>query len=72
MDLGCGTGFISMLLADLGFSVEGIDTKLNNSEMIEEFLKRKDLQTKIWKSIEDENENIRFCFYNGIEIPFNN
>ena len=40
--------------------------------MIEEFLERKDLQTKIWKSIEGENENIRFRFYNGMEISFNN
>lgn len=71
LDFGCGTGFISMLLANSGpFKVEGIDVKLNNPEMIEKLSKRKGLQAKIWKNIENENKNINFHFYNGIKVPF--
>lgn len=70
LDLGCGTGFSSMCLSSLGFYVYGIDTKVNNPEMIEELKKRRGLQDKIWRTL--KSNNLKFCFYNGIKLPFDN
>ena len=68
LDLGCGTGFLSMQLATLGFYVEGIDVEFN-AEMIKEFKKKRGLQTEIWKAL--ESSNCRLRFYDGTTIPFN-
>ena len=70
LDLGCGTGLLSMLLASSGFFVEGIDVKNDNPEMIEAFQKKTGLQISIWKAVEKHNLNLKFQFYDGTEFPF--
>jgi len=70
LDFGCGTGFLSTCLASLAFHVYGIDTEVNNPEMIQEFRKKRGVQAKIWKTL--ENDNLKFYFYNGINLPFDN
>lgn len=68
LDLGCGTGFLAMQLASLGFWVSGIDVEYKNSEKIEEFKKKKGLQSKIWKTL--ESDSLKFSFYDGVKLPF--
>jgi len=70
LDLGCGTGFLAMQLASLGFRVRGIDVEHKNSEKIEEFKKKKGLQLKIWRAL--ENDNLKLSFYDGLKLPFAN
>lgn len=69
LDLGCGTGFLSMQLASLGFCVYGVDVE-HSSETIEEFTKKKDLQYEIWSALENSSTSLQF--YNGIKLPFGN
>lgn len=68
LDLGCGTGCLSMQLSTLGFYVKGIDVR-SNVEMIEEFKKKRGLQIEIWKAL--DSSNCRLRFYDGTTIPFN-
>lgn len=67
LDLGCGTGFLSMQLASLGFRVYGLDVE-HNPETIGEFVKKEGLQSKIWKALENDSTSLQF--YDGINFPF--
>lgn len=68
LDLGCGTGLLSMQLSSLGFDVVGLDVEHDNPEKIEEFKKKKGLQFKIWKTL--ESNTLKFYFYDGLKLPF--
>jgi SAM-dependent methyltransferase len=69
LDLGCGTGFLSMQLASLGFRVDGVDVE-HSSETIKEFTKKTGLQNEIWAAM--KNNSVSLQFYDGINLPFDN
>jgi SAM-dependent methyltransferase len=69
LDLGCGTGFLSMQLASLDYHVDGVDVE-HTLETLEEFKKKKGLQNDVWKAL--ENNSISLQFYNGTMLPFGN
>lgn len=69
LDLGCGTGLLSMQLASLGFRVDGVDVE-HNSETIKAFKKKNGLQCEIWVDL--KNNSVSLQFYDGINLPFDN
>jgi len=67
LDLGCGTGFLTMQLSSLDFVVDGVDVE-QSPETIREFVKKKGLQSKVWSAL--KNDSASFQFYDGVNLPF--
>ena len=72
LDIGCGKGHISVLLASLGYSVHAIDIEETKGEQLE--ISEKKWQQSIWTDLEKAypHFNLKYQFYNGIKIPFQN
>lgn len=70
LDIGCGKGHISLLLASLGFSVCGIDIEKTKGEQLE--LQKNKWQKNIWQELESSYRcfTLKYLFYDGRKIPF--
>ncbi len=76
LDFGCGIGLQSYLLANIGYTVYGLET--TDDKSLDGFLKgkaerhkitREESMKNVWKIIEHKT-NVRFQFYDGKKIPF--
>ncbi len=73
LDLGCGTGLTSFLLANLNNKIEAIDIYDKNEEVQNAFiLKGKKSQRLLWENLEKSNKNLHFQFYDGNNFPYKN
>ena len=70
LDIGCGKGHISLMLASLGFSVSAIEIEETKGEQLE--ITEKAWQKNMWKDFETTypNFDVRYQFYDGKKIPF--
>ena len=70
LDVGCGKGHISLLLASLGFSVCGIEIEKTKGEQLG--IAEKRWQKSIWEDFESTYPafDVKYQFYDGKKIPF--
>lgn len=68
LDLGCGTGLTSYFLSKNASQVIGIDVFEADST---QFHKNNQMaQKKLWNSLSNSKNNLKFKFYDGSKIPF--
>ena len=73
LDLGCGSGLTSYLLASLNNKVTAIDIYDKNEEIQNSFVsKGKKTQQNLWDNLEKYNKNLNLRFYDGKKIPYKN
>lgn len=66
LDIGCGKGHISVLLAEAGYNVIGLDVSKSLGEQLEILSAR--WQSPIWQTFQTR-WNVRYGYYNGAAIP---
>jgi 2-polyprenyl-3-methyl-5-hydroxy-6-metoxy-1,4-benzoquinol methylase len=69
LDIGCGKGHISALLAEAGYNVIGIDVSSSPGEQLE--IQSAQWQRPIWQTFQTQC-NVRYGYYNGAAIPLAN
>lgn len=66
LDIGCGKGHISVLLAEAGYNVTGLDVSKSLGEQLE--IQSTQWQSPIWRTFQTR-WNVRYGYYNGAAIP---
>jgi ubiquinone/menaquinone biosynthesis C-methylase UbiE len=70
LDLGTGSGYVALLLAELGYHVDGIDIKGYKEEGNEGAHDTMEFDQKLlWPSLEKEYSGLNLCHYNK-KMPF--
>lgn len=69
LDVGCGFGGISCVLAGLGLDVHGIDVKDTASYYSHFHLTKNDF-TDIWRDLERQHPGVQLRFYEPYRFPF--
>lgn len=73
LDLGCGRGTSSFVLAHMGYKVEGIEVSYETSDpTTTSYVFRASDQLPLWEKTKEicENKSLNFKFYNGLELPY--
>lgn len=66
LDIGCGKGHSSVLLAEAGYNVIGIDVSRSPGEQLE--IQSAQWQSPIWRAFQTRWD-VRYGYYNGTAIP---
>lgn len=67
LDLGCGSGYIAVILAKMGFAVESIDIMKTRGERM--LITRPYWQEKIWKDF-SQKYPVHYQLFDGLNFPF--
>lgn len=73
LDLGCGRGTSSFLLAQMGYKVEGIEVSYETSDpTTTSYVFCASDQLPLWEKTREvcENKSLNFNFYDGLKLPY--
>lgn len=71
LDLGCGRGTLSFVLAKLGYRVFGVDIYFEGGSARTSYVLEEAVQKPLWnKTSKLCNHKAEFKFYDGLNLPF--